>query len=68
MRAQPDDLERGWRRCYSAMETLRQNLLPDRDAKVVEADEVSPIQRVEVLADAASGWQQPQHAADALAA
>jgi hypothetical protein len=50
------------------METLRQNLLPDRDAKVVEADEVSPIQRVEVLADAASGWQQPQHAADALAA
>ncbi|GAA1667096.1 TIGR02680 family protein [Fodinicola feengrottensis] len=65
--AQPEDVERAWRRCYREMEILRQSLLPDRDAKIVEADEVSPIPRVEVLADAASGWQQPHQAADALA-
>lgn len=65
--AQPEDVERAWRRCYREMENLRQSLLPDRDAKILEADEVSPIPRVEVLADAASGWQQPRQAADALA-
>lgn len=68
--AQPGDEERAWRRCFQQMEELRQALLPNRDARVLDdGDGEAPagIQQVVVLADPTSGWQPPYRAADALA-
>jgi uncharacterized protein (TIGR02680 family) len=74
--------EQAWRRCYAELQALRQQLLPNRDAQVheaepsaeargVEAGEASSVApsvpRVVVLADPASGWQRPDVAADTLA-
>ncbi|MFF3375419.1 TIGR02680 family protein [Streptomyces sp. NPDC002680] len=75
--AQAADEERLWRRCYRQLEELRQNLLPDRDARVLDEADGSEgegaaaawgIQQVVILGDPDRGWQAPHHAADALAA
>lgn len=63
----PGDEDRAWRLCYSKLETLRQDLLPDRDARVLEQEQDGAIQRVVVLADSSAGWQAPSAAADLLA-
>ncbi|HWE89496.1 MAG TPA: TIGR02680 family protein [Pseudonocardiaceae bacterium] len=65
--AQAADEDRAWRRCYQQMEELRQQLLPNRDARVQDEADSSAIQQVVVLAEPSSGWQSPLHAADALA-
>jgi uncharacterized protein (TIGR02680 family) len=65
--AQDADEDRAWRRCYQRLEELRQGLLPNRDARVLDDDAVSGLQQVAILADPASGWQPPHLAADALA-
>lgn len=59
--------ERGWRRCYQQLDELRQHLLPNREAKVIDDLDSGTIQRVVVLADSTTGWQAPHQAADALA-
>lgn len=61
------DEDRAWRHCYSRLEALRQDLLPDRDARVLEPEQDGAIQRVVVLADSATSWQAPSAAADLLA-
>ncbi|MGF7238449.1 MAG: TIGR02680 family protein [Frankia sp.] len=62
------DEDRLWRRCFARMEELRQVLLPNRDARVVDdEDRAAGIQRIAVLTDPASGWQAPHLAAEALA-
>lgn len=63
----PGDEDRAWRLCYSKLEALRQDLLPDRDARVREPEQDGAIQRVVVLADSSAGWQAPPTAADLLA-
>ena len=68
--AQPVDEDRAWRRCFQQMEELRQALLPNRDARVLDegdGEDGAGIQQVVVLADPTSGWQPPHRAADALA-
>jgi hypothetical protein len=60
-----DDVDRAWRRCYARLEELRQRLLPDRDAHVL--DDVQGPPQVEVLADLERGWEPPFAAADSLA-
>jgi len=62
----PTSLDRAWRRCYSELETLRQHLLPNRDARIDDADDTLP-PRVFILAEPATGWQMPHGAADTLA-
>ncbi|MFL6076960.1 MAG: TIGR02680 family protein [Mycobacteriales bacterium] len=67
--ALPGDEDRAWRRCYKLMEGLRQELLPDRDARVEEdADDGAGLPSVLVLADSLAGWQLPHQAAQALTA
>lgn len=67
--AQPADEDRVWRRCFTELQDLRQTLLPNRDARILDEDsDGEAIQQVVVLADPASGWQPPQQAADGLAA
>ncbi|MFC3451385.1 TIGR02680 family protein [Amycolatopsis speibonae] len=61
------DEDRAWRQCYSKLETLRQDLLPDRDVRVLEPDRDGAIQRVAVLADSAAGWRAPSESAELLA-
>ncbi|ONI70924.1 TIGR02680 family protein [Actinosynnema sp. ALI-1.44] len=63
----PGDEDRAWRLCYSKLEALRQELLPDRDARVLESERDGAIQRVVVLADSSAGWQMPSAAAYLLA-
>lgn len=63
-----DALDRSWRRCYEALETLRQELLPNRDARVTDEPESGSLPRIAILADTTSGWQPPNEAADTLAA
>ncbi|SDF97468.1 TIGR02680 family protein [Lentzea fradiae] len=63
----PGDEDRAWRLCYSKLEALRQDLLPDRDARVREPEQGGAIQRVVVLADSSAGWQAPPIAANLLA-
>ncbi|GAA4874848.1 TIGR02680 family protein [Saccharopolyspora cebuensis] len=65
--ANAKDEDRLWRLCYSKFETLRQGLLPDRDARVVEPERDGGVPRVVLLADSTSGWQAPAAAADQLA-
>jgi uncharacterized protein (TIGR02680 family) len=62
---QASDTDRAWRRCFEQLEQLRQELLPNRDARV--DDESFAIPLVLVLTDPASGWQPPHQAADTLA-
>ncbi|MCP2257124.1 TIGR02680 family protein [Streptoalloteichus tenebrarius] len=64
---EPGDVDRAWRHCYSRLEALRQELLPDRDARVLEPEHDGALQRVAVLADSKTGWQAPPAAADLLA-
>ena len=59
--------ERAWRRCFAQLQELRQQLLPNRDVRVDDESDETPIQRVTVLADSAAGWQPPNLAADLLA-
>lgn len=63
----PGDEDRAWRLCYSKLEALRQDLLPDRDARVREPEQGGAIPRVVVLADSSAGWQAPPIAANLLA-
>lgn len=63
----PGDEDRAWRLCYGKLEALRQDLLPDRDARVLEPEQDGAIQRVAVLADSSAGWQAPSAAAELLA-
>jgi uncharacterized protein (TIGR02680 family) len=65
--ARPADEERAWRRCYQRLEGLRQSLLPNRDARVLDDEAASGLHQVVVLADPARGWQPPHRAADGLA-
>lgn len=60
--------ERAWRRCNAQLEELRHNLLPNRDARVVDDVDEETIQKVVILADSGTGWQAPHEASDALAA
>lgn len=60
--------DRTWRRCYTQLEELRHNLLPNRDARVVDDMDDGTIQKVVILADSGSSWQAPHEASDALAA
>lgn len=60
--------DRGWRRCYAQFEELRHNLLPNRDARVLDDIDETTIQKVVILADSGTGWQAPHEASDALAA
>jgi uncharacterized protein (TIGR02680 family) len=66
-RGEATDEDRTWRRCFQDLQDLRQKLLPNRDARVMD-EEDEPIQRVAIFADPASGWQAPHHAARALTA
>ncbi|MCX2730670.1 TIGR02680 family protein [Saccharopolyspora sp. NFXS83] len=59
------DQDRRWRACQDKLTELRQILLPDRDAKVLESGSAGAPPRIVVLVDSASGWQQPT-AAEAL--
>lgn len=59
------DVERQWRTCFTRLQELRQELLPDRDVAVRDEDG-GPL-RVEVLADPAIGWESPHAAGMTLA-
>jgi uncharacterized protein (TIGR02680 family) len=59
--------DRAWRRCYAQLEELRHNLLPNRDARVLDDIDEAPIQKVVILADSGTGWQAPHEASEALA-
>lgn len=61
------DHERAWRACYRELDSLRQVLLPDRDAQVLESEVADGLQKVVILADSTAGWQHPSDAADLLA-
>lgn len=61
------DLDRAWRACFRELEALRQILLPNRDARVLESEMDDALQRVVILADSTAGWQGPSAAADLLA-
>ncbi|MET1071328.1 MAG: hypothetical protein ABWY11_01645 [Umezawaea sp.] len=63
----PADEDRVWRNCSAKLEALWQDLLPDRDARVLESEHDGAVQRVVVLADSAAGWQEPTAVADLLA-
>ncbi|MEN3270852.1 TIGR02680 family protein [Pseudonocardia sp.] len=61
----PGDVDRQWRVCFTRLQELRQQLLPDRDVAVRDEDG-GPV-RVEVLADPAIGWESPHAAGTTLA-
>ncbi|MGH3624016.1 MAG: SbcC/MukB-like Walker B domain-containing protein, partial [Sciscionella sp.] len=60
--------DRAWRRCYAQLNSLRDELLPNRDARVDEELDGGTIPRVLILADSTTGWQSPHDASDTLAA
>ncbi len=64
--ADPAAVDRAWRRCSDALSQLRQELLPNRDARIDDSDDVA-LPRVFVLAESGAGWQLPHVAADTLA-
>jgi uncharacterized protein (TIGR02680 family) len=64
--ADPAAVERAWRRCSDALAQLRQDLLPNRDARIDDSDDVL-LPGVFVLAESGAGWQMPHVAADTLA-
>ncbi|WP_026401300.1 TIGR02680 family protein [Actinomadura rifamycini] len=55
--------ERAWRRCHAQLQQSRLDLLPKRDAKVHDEDELP---RCVVLADPAEGWVAPDIAEASL--
>jgi uncharacterized protein (TIGR02680 family) len=59
--------DRSWRRCFAQLEELRHNLLPNRDARVLDDLDEATIPKVVILADSGTGWQAPPMASDALA-
>ncbi|MBF6455522.1 TIGR02680 family protein [Nocardia cyriacigeorgica] len=59
------DEQRAWRTCLQKLEELRQSLLPQQDARVLDEDDTLP--RVEIHSDAVHGFQLPYAAADTLA-
>ena len=65
--AEPADEDRAWRRCLNQLQELRNDLLPDRDARVRDDLDAEEILQVVVLADSTAGWQQPDQAAATLA-
>ncbi|TQJ02278.1 putative exonuclease SbcCD C subunit [Amycolatopsis cihanbeyliensis] len=67
VRAEAADEDKAWRRCYGQMQELRQQLLPNRDVRVLDEEDTGGIQQLVILADPAAGWQAPHLAADALA-
>ncbi|WP_109529930.1 MULTISPECIES: TIGR02680 family protein [Nocardia] len=66
LRAEAADVDRAWRACVNKLEELRQALLPQQDARVLDDDETLP--RVEIHTDPTAGFQLPPAAADTLAA
>ncbi|TDK84580.1 TIGR02680 family protein [Mycolicibacterium mucogenicum] len=58
-------VERARRRCERESDVLRQQLLPDRDVRVEDAD--SPLMRISVLIDTEHGWLNPVAGSNALA-
>lgn len=66
VKAESADVDRAWRVCVNKLEELRQSLLPQQDARVLDDDETLP--RVEIHTDAAAGFQLPPDAADTLTA
>ncbi|MFE9575928.1 TIGR02680 family protein [Nocardia sp. NPDC006044] len=56
---------RAWRHCLQKLEELRQALLPQQDARVLDEDDTLP--RVEIHSDSTHGFQLPPAAADTLA-
>ncbi|MBH0776989.1 TIGR02680 family protein [Nocardia bovistercoris] len=65
VKAEPADVDRAWRACVNKLEELRQALLPQQDARILDDDETLP--RVEIHTDADAGFQLPPAAADTLA-
>lgn len=59
------EVERAWRSCSQKMEALRQNLLPQQDARVIDDEGTLP--RVEIHTGAPHGYQLPPAATDTLA-
>ncbi|WP_280274514.1 TIGR02680 family protein [Nocardia wallacei] len=64
-KAEAADEDRAWRHCLVKMEELRQALLPQQDARVLDEDNTLP--RVEIHSDSIHGFQLPPDAADTLA-
>ncbi|MET8424853.1 TIGR02680 family protein [Nocardia sp. NPDC004860] len=64
-KAEPADEDRAWRHCLQKLEELRQSLLPQQDARVLDEDNTLP--RVEIHSDSTHGFQLPPDAADTLA-
>lgn len=58
---------RSLRRCTERLHELKQQLLPNRDARVNDETDTGGIPRFGVLAHSDTGWQLPHDAADALA-
>ncbi|MFD3707520.1 TIGR02680 family protein [Nocardia sp. NPDC058658] len=65
VKAEQADAERAWRLCLQRLEELRQSLLPQQDARVLDDENTLP--RVEIHTDATLGFQLPPAAADTLA-
>ncbi|NNH72798.1 TIGR02680 family protein [Nocardia uniformis] len=65
VKAEQADAERAWRLCLQKLEELRQSLLPQQDARVLDDEDTLP--RVEIHTDATLGFQLPPAAADTLA-
>ncbi|MBF6346435.1 TIGR02680 family protein [Nocardia cyriacigeorgica] len=65
MKAEQADEQRAWRTCLQKLEELRQSLLPQQDARVLDEDDTLP--RVEIHSDSVHGFQLPPAAADTLA-
>lgn len=65
LKVEPADEGRAWRNCLQKLEELRQSLLPQQDARVIDDEDTLP--RVEIHTDAAAGFQLPPAAADTLA-
>lgn len=59
-------IEKRARRCIRELDTLRQQILPDRDARI--GDDGNPLMRVSILVEDERGWLAPIAASDALAA
>jgi uncharacterized protein (TIGR02680 family) len=61
------DVERAWRQCFERLQALRQELLPNRDARVRESDRDGALPQMLILADSSTGSQPPTSAAELLA-
>jgi hypothetical protein len=62
-----DEVDRRWRACQHQLGELRQELLPNRDARIQESEEPGGLPAVLVLTDQTEGWLGPAQAAEVLA-